>query len=120
VAEQIISASGTQFGLIVNSDGSINIAGTVDINNISGSITIGSVSASVDSIFIQSGANITGSMFQIEAPPTSDIYNNPNFKFVYSGNSIGSVYQFIGTGSYVQTITYSGNAIISLSNWSIV
>lgn len=37
MGEQIISASGTQFGLIVNSDGSINISDIVNpvINNFS-------------------------------------------------------------------------------------
>ena len=42
--DQIISASGTQFGLIINSDGSLNA-------NITGSIVIGSVSAEVDAIY---------------------------------------------------------------------
>jgi len=46
--EAIISASGTQHGLIVNPDGSINTA-------ISGGIHIGSVSANVDSVYVQSG-----------------------------------------------------------------
>ena len=40
--EQIISSSGTQFGLIVNPDGSINVNTTV----------------SIDSIYIQSGNNV--------------------------------------------------------------
>ena len=120
MGEQIISASGTQYGLIILSDGAIPISGVVSINGFTGSIVIGSVSASVDSIFIQSGANIVGSMFQMEGIPTSTIYNNPSWKFVYSGNGIGSVYQFIGTGSYCQIITYSGNAITNLSSWSVV
>lgn len=49
--EQIISGSGTQYGMIVNADGSIN-------SSITGSITIGSISAYVDSVYIQSGANM--------------------------------------------------------------
>tara|TARA_Y100000310_G_scaffold250496_1_gene256724 strand:+ start:499 stop:1023 length:525 start_codon:yes stop_codon:yes gene_type:complete len=75
MAEQIINASGPQYGLVVNSDGSVNVSGTVDINNISGSIIIGSVSASVDSIYVQSGTmyissgnNLTGS-FTITTDP---------------------------------------------------
>jgi len=53
MAEQIISASGVQYGLIVNQDGSIGVSGTMGI---SGNIMIGSVSANVDSIYVQSGA----------------------------------------------------------------
>jgi len=49
--EQIISASGPQYGMIINPDGSIN-------SSITGSIFIGSVSASIDSIYVQSGDNI--------------------------------------------------------------
>lgn len=44
--EQIISASGTQFGLIINPDGSVPVSGIV---------TIGSVNVNVDTIFVQSG-----------------------------------------------------------------
>lgn len=56
--EMIINASGPQYGLVINPDGSLNIAGTVAVSSISGSIFIGSVSASVDSIYVQSGDNI--------------------------------------------------------------
>ncbi len=54
--EAIISASGVQYPLIINPDGSIN-------TTISGGIHIGSVSANVDSVYIQSGANIVGSAY---------------------------------------------------------
>lgn len=121
MGEQVISASGTQYGLIINSDGSINIGG------ITGSIVIGSVSANVDNIyvssgntFIQSGVNIVGSMFQMEGIPTSSIYNNPRLVLAYSGTVIGSVYQFIGTGSYVQVLSYTGNNLTGVSSWSVV
>lgn len=49
--EQIISASGAQYGMTVNPDGSINAI-------VLGSIFIGSVTTHVDSIYIQSGDNI--------------------------------------------------------------
>ena len=164
--EQIISASGTQFGMIVNSDGSINVG------NIVGSIVIGSVSANVDNIYMSSGnafvpsgnmfvvsgnawsgvgsitgnvsqgttpwivagstqitnsivpvsgtSKVTGSVYKMEGIPTSSIYNNPRFSYVYSGTGIGSVYQFIGTGSYVQSFGYSGDNLISVSAWTVV
>ena len=114
MAEQIISASGEQFGLIVNSDGSINIGG------FAGSIVIGSVSASVDSIFVQSGGNIVGSMFVMDGVPTSSIYSNPRTLIQYSGTAIGSVWNFIGTGSYVQVLSYTGDNLTGVSAWTVV
>lgn len=60
MAEQIINAVGSQYGLVITPAGEALISGTVTAV-ISGGIHIGSVSANVDSIFIQSGANMTGS-----------------------------------------------------------
>ena len=48
---QIISASGANYGMTVNPDGSIN-------SLITGSVMIGSVSAIVESVYVQSGDNI--------------------------------------------------------------
>jgi hypothetical protein len=89
--EQIISASGVQYGLIVNSDGSIN--------------------AQTDN----------------QLPTQGD---NPKWSFSYDNNgNIGSVYQMLSTGSYVNTITwvgYSGPSIgvgsrvTDISSWSVV
>ncbi len=45
--EQIISASGTQYGLVVNNDGSINVSG-VDIS-------IGSLAVALENIYVTSG-----------------------------------------------------------------
>lgn len=68
---QIINAfsgtavAGSQFGWQVDSQGAGLVTGSIAITNtvtISGNIVIGSVSATVDSIFVQSGANI--SLFQ--------------------------------------------------------
>lgn len=115
MGEQIISASGTQYGLIVNDDGSINIG------NIAGSIVIGSVSANVESIYIQSGANITGSVFVMQGVPTAGIYNNASQRFVYDGyNNVGSQYKFIGAGSYVRILTWAnGSVLTDISSWSV-
>ena len=39
----------------------------------------------------------------------------------YSGNAIGSIWEFIGTGSYVRVAAYNGSGnIISLSAWTAV
>jgi len=121
MAVSVINASGPQYGMVVNSDGSINvIASGIDI-------TIGSLALSLENIYIQSGANLTGSMYHWEAPPTSKIYNNPKFQFIYivsgtatgvTGSRIGSVIQFIGTGSYVNVLTYSNNRITTIGSWS--
>lgn len=92
MAEVIISASGTQYGLIINPDGSIPISGTITITNITGSIVIGSVSASVDSVYIQSGDNINlgnawsnvGSVYTVNSVPTGSEQWIKNF------NELGS------------------------------
>ena len=93
---------------------------------ISGGIHIGSVSASVDSIYIQSGNNITGSFYQIITTPTL-VSNNPSWKFEYAisgtvngitGSRIGSIIQFIGTGSFVNILTYNNNRINTVGSFS--
>ena len=119
--------SGTVYMMDVTPEGAVPISGTVAI---SGSIIIGSVSAHVESIYIQSGANITGSMFEMDAIPTATIKNNPSWSFTYDANgNIGSVYQMIGTGSYVNNLTwvgYSGtlpgigSRITNISSWSAI
>lgn len=97
--EVIISASGPQYGLVVNSDGSINISGTVAVG---GNIVIGSVSATVDSIYVQSGNNIhLGSAWTNIGSVV--ISNFDQIGSLGIQNTIGSVYQltnpWIVTGS---------------------
>jgi hypothetical protein len=48
MAEQIISASGVQYGAVVNAEGAL-------LTQVIGSIVIGSVSAEVESVYVQSG-----------------------------------------------------------------
>jgi len=95
--EQIISASGVQHGLIVNSDGTVGISGTT---------------TNADSV------------------PTDSNLNNSSWSLEYDSNgNLGSVYQMIGIGSYVNNITwvgYSGtlpgigSRVTNISEWSIV
>ena len=122
--EMIINASGPQYGLVINPDGSLNTA-------ISGGIHIGSVSANVDSIYVQSGDNINinkaevygsgtfvGSIINlysgskswiIDTVPIDSDRNNESWKFEYeSNNNLGSITQFIGGGSYVSVFTWQG------------
>lgn len=99
---------------MVNPDGSINTA-------ISGNIVIGSVSATVDSIFVQSGVIVTDG-----TSPIDPLQNNPALKLEYvvsgtttgvTGSEIGSVVQFIGAGSFVQVLSYSGNQLTDVGSW---
>jgi len=89
--EVIISASGPQYGLVINADGTIGVSGTFT---------------------------------NAEVLPTEG--NNPEFSFVYivsgtatgvTGSAIGSIIQFIDTGSYIQTLTYSDDLIINVGSW---
>ena len=120
-----VQGPGSEYLLTVNPDGSINVSGTLNAI-ISGTIVIGSVSANVDSIYIQSGANIIGSFYPLETTPNVAIKNNPAFKLEYiisgtsagvTGSQVGSVTQFIGTGSYVRVLTWSNNLLTDLGSW---
>ena len=100
----------------VTSQGAVAISGVVSIDGFTGSITIGSVSANVD----------LGSVYVIEDPPTSANKNNPAWEFGYiisgtatgvTGSSIGSIVQFIGAGSYVQSLSYTNDLIVSVGSW---
>ena len=105
--------------------GAVPISGTININNIAGSIVIGSVSAHVDSIYVTSG-----NMFLVDEVPTNVHSNNPKWSFEYDANgNVGSVYQMIGTGSYVNTLTWigfsgtlpgTGSRVTAISEWSVV
>lgn len=104
-----------------------NIAQVTDegrlLVDISGAtINIGSVSANVDSIYVQSGIIVTDGTSPIDA-----LRNNPAFLFEYvisgtstgvAGSRIGSITQFIGAGSFVNVLTYSGNRITNIGSWS--
>jgi len=111
MGEAIISASGTQFGLIINSEGRalVDLSGT--------SLFIGSVSANVDSIYVQSGIiNIQ------EEKPTSLNRNNPAGSLVYNGDLLGSIVTFIGGSTFVNRLGYSGtnNVLVTIgSNYAI-
>lgn len=96
----IISASGAQYPLIVNSDGSIN---TTQIGGATGSKS-----------------------YIIDTSPKSPDRNNEYYSFIYltsgtatgvTGSKIGSIVQFIGAGSYVQVLTYSNNLITNVGSW---
>lgn len=112
--EVIINASGPQYGMVVNSDGSINTV-------VSGiSINIGSAIINLEDVYIASGNNITGSFYPLYTNPTATNQFNYKTVLVYSGAGIGSIFREHSTGSWVQTLTYSGASITNISAWSAV
>ena len=108
--EQIISASGTQYGLIVNPDGSLKA-------NITGSIIIGSVTVHVDSVYVQSGTT-----FVDTRAPTSNAYN-PGIKMDWSsgagvlGSQLVEVTKAVATGSSVQSLSWTGDTLTNVGSW---
>jgi len=62
-----------------------------------------------------------------QTSPLDTTKNNPAFKFEYqvsgtdggtTGSRIGSITQFIGTGSFVNVLTYANNRITNIGSWS--
>jgi len=98
MGEVIISASGVQYGIVVNSDGSINTNATI-----SGSIVIGSVSASVDSIYVQSGTAFlaSGNVFMVSGNPWTGVGSSlvTNFPAAYPGSVSQSTSPWVVVGS---------------------
>lgn len=89
------------------------MSGTVTI---SGNIIIGSVSATVDSIYIQSGNNITGSFYQIPVTPTLNSAN-PVGSLIYAGAQLGSVVKILEGTTYVKVLSYSGTSLVGIGSW---
>ncbi len=60
-------------------------------------------------------------------PPNDSSINNPAWQFVYMtsgtatgidiGSAIGSIIQTIGTGSFIQVITYANNNVTNVGSW---
>ena len=107
--EVIISASGPQYGLVINADGSINTSGG------GGGTTAGS------EFWIKGG-----SILNYDIIPTDDSQNNSAWRFLYltsgtatgvTGSTIGSIVQFIGAGSYVQKLTWSNDLITDVGSF---
>ena len=139
----IQGGTGSGYRAAVTDEGRLKVesitSGTITI---SGNIIIGSVSASVDSIYVQSGAvyiqsgdnlnlgtawsdtgsvhqtNNPGSLINYEVPPNDTSKLNAATTLVYSGTAIGSLIKFTSTGSYVQVLTYDGSDnLINVGSW---
>ena len=117
----IISASGTAYGMVVNPDGSINV-------NASGvQLSIGSLAVSLESIYVTSGNVVVtaGSIYSFKPLPRNNIDNAVvQLRYIISGTAtgvtgsqVGSIIKFIGTGSYVKTLTYSNNVLVTAGSW---
>ena len=141
MGEVIISASGTQFGLIVNSEGKALVeasvsagsevyikAGSVEVFQLdpskltfglSGNIIIGSVSAHVDSIYIQSGANMLGSVgiTNIDNPQTIGSHAGiiPISGVISNFNELGSSRIITNFGDLGSQRTISAGSIYLIS-----
>ena len=88
MAVTIINASGLQYGMVVNPDGSIN--------------------AQIDNQLPTEGDNPAWQFkYQASGTTTGMI-----------GSSIGSIIQFIGAGSYVQKLTWQSGLIVNIGSWS--
>ena len=105
MAESLIDGYGSGYFARVNAEGRLLV-------DLGGDITISGVN--IDAVAIQ------------ETSPIDDNKNNPAFKFEYilsgtstgvTGSRIGSVTQFIGTGSFVDVLTYSNNRIQTVGSW---
>ena len=125
MAVPIISASGVQYGLLVNSDGSLNVSGTL-WTGVGSVLTQNPVYVTPSGAFFISGnvVNVgsvavtnTGSIISKELPPTNSAYNNPAFYLTFSGGVLTRVVQYIGAGSYIKDLTYSGTTLATAGSW---
>ncbi len=115
---------GSVFRAAVTEDNRLKVesfqSGTITI---SGNIIIGSVTANVDSIYIQSGNNMTGSFYDIPVTPTL-VSANPLGSLTYIANDyVGSITAVIGANSYVKRLIYSGisatnQVLVNIGSWS--
>ena len=107
--------------------------GTWDINNLlTGSVRVVSQNqwTGVGSVVISGVVPVSvsaGSILEYEVTPISTGRNNPALTLLYvvsgtstgvTGSEIGSVIQFIGAGSFVQVLSYSGNQLTNVGSWS--
>lgn len=72
-------------------------------------------------------STVAGSVVVEQVSPIDASKNNPAFKFEYQvsgtaggtiGSRIGSIVQFIGTGSFVNVFTYANDRITNIGSWS--
>ncbi len=114
--EQIIGSPDQRL-LYVGPEGEIAISGVVGINGIIGTVPI-------------SGEYFPGSNVLLESLPTDNNLNNPEWSLVYDADgNLGSVFQMIGTGSFVNVITWEGfsgalpgigSRVTNIGSWSAV
>jgi len=111
-SSRIITAGSIQ---VVNPyNGSVTSLPNITINSPS---TIGSLA----------NQNITGSIINQQVSPVDSSQNNPHYtmKYIISGTStgitgsrIGSIIQYIGTGSFVSVLTYSNDLLVNIGSWT--
>ena len=111
-----------RYQLDITPEGAIPISGAI-------SAVIGSVSIDVDSVYVQSGTMFmaSGNAAITEEVPTAANKNNAATSLTYitsgtstgltAGSEIGTIVKFIGTGSYVQDLTYVNNNLTNVGSW---
>ena len=108
--EQIINANGSQYGMTVNPDGSINTV-------VSGiSIDIGSAIFNLEDVYV-----VSGNINTQDTIPTDSHRYNPQTVIEYSGTAIGSVYKINNLGSFVKVLVYDGSDnLVNVSEWQVI
>ena len=90
--EVIISASGPQYGLVINSDGSVNVSGTFTaVEQPLG----GGYNYETELLYLTSGTAVG-----------------------VTGSEIGSIIKHHLVGSVVRILTYSNNQLVNVGSWS--
>lgn len=105
----------------------VEVSGNVTISD--GAYGVGSISVTTNPVPV-SGIYFPGSNVLLQSLPTDDNMNNPMWSLEYDADgNLGSVYQMIGTGSYVNVITWAGysgvlpgigSRVTSIGSWSAV
>lgn len=112
--DAIIDGHGSRNYLAVNQDGSINVSGTININNIAGSIVIGSVSAHVDSIYIQSGVGFvqSGNIFIV----SGNAWDGTGSTYLVNAADIGQAPKSPGFVNYTTNVAATGSTLVLSGN----
>ncbi len=109
---EIIIGSPNQHMMAVNNSGAVPIAGY------SG--------GTIYPLVVDNAGRLMTSNVWLESLPTDSNVNNPAYEFVYitsgtttgvTGSSIGSIWQTIGVGSYVQILSWSNDLITNVGSW---
>ena len=96
------------------------------VNN-SGAVPIAAYSGgTIYPLVVDNAGRLMTTNVWLESLPTDSNVNNPAYEFIWmasgtatgvAGSSIGSIWQTIGTGSYVQILSWSNDLITNVGSW---